>query len=245
MIRKLAMAAMLMMCLTLGTTAQTKVQPKGQVNTADEPKVVIEAPASVKVGDMIIMDLSKSVGDGFDMIIRPEPPQVRVFDNGKTVVTASGYETTEYLFIVSCALNGKSDVKTHVVRVVGQEPTKPVNPVKPGDDIAGKVIQWVSSVNSPTPRDDAMKLAQSFASLATVIENGTFSSPSEIVAATKASNRDALGDNLEYWIPFLEGLMTELKAMSDANMLSDTAGHGLVWRLVSLGLKDYADSLAN
>ena len=203
--------------------------------------MVINGPVTVKIGDMIIIDLSKSIGDGFDMIIRPEPPQFKVFDNGKIVVTASGYTNADYLFIISCALNGKSDVKTHVVRVVGPEPIKPINP---GEDIVGKVQRWCGDVNSPTLRDDAIKLAQSFASLSTVIENGTFNTPSEIVAATKVSNRDALGDNLQYWVPLLDGLMNELKVMADLGMLPDAVSHGPIWRSVSEGLKAYADKLS-
>ena len=211
----------------------------GQVDESG-PRVVIEAPTSVKVGDMIIVDLSKSVGEGFDMIIKPTPPQVRVFDNGKVVVTATGYKTTEYTFIVSCALDNKSDVEIHSIKVIGPQPVIPVNP---GEDIPRKVLSWCEGVESPTLRDDALKLAQSFASLATVIENGTFQEPGEIVAATKQSNRDALGTNLEYWVPLAEGLMNELKAMAKLGMLPDAEAHGPVWRAVSEGLKAYADEL--
>lgn len=214
--------------------------PIGQVEE-DGPNVVINAPDKVKVGDMIIVDLSGSVGAGFDMIIKPLPPQVRVFDDGKVVVTATGYKTTEYLFIVSCALDGKSDVKLHSVKVIGPQPVVPVNP---GENIPQKVLSWCEGIDSPTPRDDALKLSQSFASLASVIENGTFSTPGEIVAATKTSNRDALGTNLEYWMPLLDGLMNELKAMAKENMLPDAESHGPVWRAVAEGLKAYADQLA-
>jgi len=206
----------------------------------DQPEVVIEAPSSVKVGDMIVVDLSNSIGGGFDLVIIPEPPQVRVFNDGKVIVTASGYETTEYLFIASCALNGQSDVKTHRVRVIGPEPAKPSDP---GENLVEKVLSWCETVDSPTPRDDALKLAQSFSSLATVINNGTFNTAAEIVSATKTSNRDALGSNLKYWVPLLDGLMNELRAMSDVGMLPDPMAHGPVWDAVSEGLKEYAKQL--
>jgi hypothetical protein len=257
MVRTFILAMMLIVCTTLGgnpdrTATADQINIKGRITRVvgnendgtprvDQPEVVIKAPASVRVGDMIIVDLSKSIGDGFDMIIIPEPPQVKVFDNGKVVVTASGYKSADYLFIVSCALNGKSDVKTHVVHVVGPEAIKPINP---GEDIIGKVQRWCEDVNSPTPRDDAMKLAQSFASLSTVIDNGSFKTPNEIVSATKISNRDALGDNLQYWVPILDGLMNELKAMAEMGMLPDAVSHGSVWRSVSEGLRTYAEQLA-
>jgi hypothetical protein len=207
----------------------------------DKPEVVIEAPAKVKVGDMIVIDLSGSIGGGFDVIVMPELPSARLFDDGKVIVSGTGYKTQEYLVIVSCALDGASDVKTHVIKVVGTQPAVPDNP---GRDIPSKVLSWCDGVDSPTPRDDALKLAQSFASLATVIENDTFADTREVIAATKTSNRDALGTNLEYWVPLLDGLMGELKAMAAAGMLPDAQAHGPVWRAVSEGLKAYAEQLA-
>ena len=206
----------------------------------DKPEVVIEAPSKVKVGEMIVVDVSKSQGEGFDMKIIPEPPQIRVFEDGKVVCTATGSKATEYLFIISCALNGQSDVKTHVVKVVGVEP---VVPDQPGKNIPEKVLGWCEGVESPTTRDDAMKLAQSFASIATVIESGAFADPGEIVAATKTSNRDALGDNLQYWVPLLDGMMVELKAMADAGMLPDAQSHAPVWEDVAKGLRTFAAQL--
>ena len=199
----------------------------------DQPEVVIEAPSSVKVGDMIVVDLSKSIGTGFDLIIQPTPPQVRVFNEGKIIVTASGYKSTEYLFIASCALNGQSDVKTHTVRVIGGEPLEPLDP---GDNLVQKVLSWCETVDSPTPRDDALKLAQSFSSLA-------FNTAAEIVAATKTSNRDALGANLQFWLPLLDGLMNELKAMASVGLLPDPMAHGPIWSAVSEGLEAYAQQL--
>lgn len=208
---------------------------------ADGPQVVIDAPDRIKVGDMIVIDLSQSQGGGFDVIVQPSLPSARTFDDGKVIVSGTGYKTQNYLVIVSCALEGQSDVKTHTIKVIGPQPVVPVNP---GENIPQKVLSWCEGVESPTPRDDALKLAQSFASMASVIENGTFGTAGEIVAATKTSNRDALGTNLEYWMPLLDGLMNELKAMAKANMLPDAQAHGPVWRAVSEGLKAYAEQLA-
>ncbi len=253
-VRTLSYALILMLILSVMSAptqhASAQFTANGKLNhvagqddtpNVEKPEVVIEAPKSVKVGDMIVIDLSKSIGTGFDMIIIPEPPQVKVFDDGKVVVTATGYKTTEFLVIVACALDGKSDVKTQTIKVVGPQPVVPVNP---GENMLGKVQEWCAGVTSPTQRDDAIKLSQSFASLASVIENGTFQTPAEIIAATKTSNRDALGANLEHWIPLLDGLMNELKAMSKAGMLPDAKSHGPVWRSVSEGLKAYAEKLA-
>lgn len=206
----------------------------------DAPNVVINAPTVVKVGDMIVVDVSESNGAGFDWKVVPEPSDMRIFNDGKVMCAATGPSPVEYLFIVSCALDGKSSVKTHVVKV---EANIPVVPDQPGNDVAEKVAIWCAGIESPTKRDDAMKLAQSFASLATVIEGGAFDTPAEIVVATKTATRDALGGRLEAWVPLLDGLTIELKAMAQAGMLQDTESHAPVWSAVAEGLNAYAQSL--
>ena len=101
----------------------------------------------------------------------------------------------------------------------------------------------MSQVESDTKRDDCLKLAQSFASVAMVMDGGTLTTPGDIVRATVKSNQEALGDKLEAWLPFREGLATELKALAAKNELSDTASHIKVWKIIANSLRDYADTL--
>jgi hypothetical protein len=202
--------------------------------------VVIDAPKAVQVGDMIVVDVSGSHGGGFSWEVIPAPPSVRLFNDGQVMCAATGPTSGEYLFIVSCALDGQSNVKTHVVKVLGNEP---IVPDQPGVNVASKVLDWCAGIQSPTLRDDALKLSQAFASLATVIEGGAFENPAELVVATKAATKEALGDNLQQWIPLLDGLMRELKAMAQAGMLQDIGAHASVWKAVAEGLNDYAQQL--
>jgi hypothetical protein len=206
----------------------------------EAPNVVINAPKVVQVGDMIVVDVSGSNGAGFDWEVIPAPPSVRLFNDGQVMCAATGPKAGKYLFIVSCARDGRSNVKTHVVNVRGNEP--PV-PDKPGVNVASKVRGWCEGIESPTQRDDAMKLAQAFASLATVIEGGAFENPAELVIATKAATKGALGANLKHWLPLLDGLMVELKAMAQAGMLQDISAHAPVWKAVAQGLNEYAQQL--
>jgi hypothetical protein len=217
--------------------------PAVVLNDEDDPEapcVVLVAPKVVKVGDMIVVDVSDSVGGGFDWEIVPDLPDARIFNDGRTMCAATGPIATEYLIIVGCASNGKSDVKTHVVKVIGNGP---IVPDQPGVNVPNKVLDWCEGIESPTQRDDALKLSQAFASLATVIEGGAFENPAELVVATKAATKEALGDNLQHWIPLLDGLMRELKAMAQAGMLQDIEAHAPVWKAVAEGLNDYAQQL--
>ena len=200
------------------------------------PKVVINAPDKVDIGDIIVVDLSESVGGGFDFQIIPEPKQVFVDSNGKVIYCSTGKVSTEYRFIVSCAVDGQSDVENKVVKVIGP----PSGPVEPGDNFVAQVASWIDLVSSPDIRDDALKLSQSFSSVATLIESGMFQEAGEIIEATAKSNKDALNGNLENWVPFLDALMVELTAMDVAGKLPTVESHAKVWRDVASALSQYA-----
>ena len=243
-----ALAVLIAGCAAFGYSSNPQNAPKlsmtvyGAEDDAtphdEKAEVVIKAPDRVNMGDMIVIDLSDSLGCGFDYAVEPMPPGLRTFDNGKIIVCGTGNMSVTYTFSVSCALDGDSDIAVHKVKVMGAKPVGP--PPSPGEDIVNKVKDWASVVNSPTKRDDALKLAQSFASIAIIIEQGTFTTPTELVTATQTSNKDALNGNLEHWIPMLDSLMVELKAMAANNKLADAKAHAPVWRDVATGLKEYA-----
>jgi len=212
------------------------------------PRVVIDAPDMVHVGDMIVIDLSASIGTGFDLRIIPSPPTVRVFNEGRIITAATGDAPTEYLFIFSCALGDKSDIQTKVIRVETKEPPTPPAPPEPPVEppvkptsLASKVIGWCSDVKSPSAKSDAIKLQQVFNTLATSIRSGAFSDVVQIMDATKEANDRALGVNKDHWRPFLTHLSGELGALFDAGRLPTIESHAEVWTEVANGLQQFAN----
>lgn len=199
---------------------------------SQEAEVVINAEQQVNIGDLIVIDLSESKGEGFDYFVEPTPPGLRVFNDGKIIVCGTGDKSTTYTFSISCAVDNDSDIAVHKITVNTASP--------PDNSMVSKVKEWAGVVESPTKRDDALKLAQAFASVAIVIEQDTFKSPEELVKATATSNREALGDNLEYWTPLLENLMKELKEMDRLGKLSTIEAHIPVWKDIAQGLREYA-----
>lgn len=227
----------LMLCAML-LVATTPTVQHAQA-PAQEAKVVIKAADRVKIGDLITIDLSESRGSGFDYIVMPKPPEIQIYNDGKTIVCGTGAKNQTYLFTISCALGDDSDIEIHAVTVYG--PDDPVPDA--GENMVEKVKEWCDDVESPSKRDDALKLAQSFSSVAVIIDQDSFSSAAELVKATATSNRDALSDNLENWSPLLDSLMSELKAMDQAGKLPDVRSHAVVWKEVAQGLREYAASL--
>ncbi len=226
---------------TPGQTSATVYGQDDNTPCEDKAEINIKAPDKVKVGDMIVIDLSESLGGGFDYEVEPTPPGLRTFDNGKIIVCGTGSKNVTYIFSISCALKGDSDIAVHKIKVTGAAAPGP--PVDPGHNIVEKVKDWAADVTSPTLRDDAMKLAQSFASVAVVIEQDTFNDAESLIIATAASNRDALNGNIENWTPLLNSLMGELKAMARLGKLLDVTDHAPIWRDVAKGLREFAATL--
>lgn len=219
------------------TLAVPPTQAKAQAPAeGDGPKVVIDASDKVEIGDVIVVDLSNSIGSGFDFEVIPEPKQILMDSNGKIIYCSTGKVATEYRFIVSCAIGDKSDVETKIVEVVGP----PSKPAAPGDNFVAQAYGWITLVDSPNIRDDALMLSQSFSSVATLIESGMFQEAGEIIEATSKSNKDALDNNLENWVPFLDALMVELTAMDVGGKLPTVESHAKVWRNVAAALKQFA-----
>jgi len=220
------------------TSMQVYGDADDQTPREDKAEVVIQGPDKVKVGTLITLDLSGSLGGGFDYEVEPKPPGLRTFDDGRIIVCGTGAKDVTYTFMVSCALGGDSDIAIHKVRVTGGQANGP--PPKPGEDLQAKVLDWIEDVESPSKRDDAMKLAQSFSSIAIIIDQDTFTTPVEIIQATATSNRDALGTRVQAWAPLLDSLMLELRAMAQDGKLSDVKSHAFVWKEVAQALRDYA-----
>ena len=214
----------------------TPVEPVVEPTEATEvAKLVVEGPTKVEVGQLVVISVEKSSASSFKWIVLPSTDNFLVIDEGRRVCFSSG-ESGEFRFIVACSLGDTCDVAVHTVTVIGNDPTK-VN------GLESKVALWCEDVESDTKREEALLLAQSFASVAMVMDGGTLTTPKEIVQATYRSNREAHGDKMEDWLPFREGLQAELTRLANAGLLPDTASHIRVWREIAAALRTYADTL--
>ncbi len=216
-----------------------KVKAQNVTTSKSQAAVKIKAVDKIKIGGMIIIDLSTSIGEGFDYVVEPTPPDLRTFNGGKLIVCGTGDKNITYIFMISCALGGDSDIAVHKIKVTGAPPAD----VKPGEALIQKVHRWAEYITSPSKRDDALKLAQSFASMAVIIEQDTFGTVSELAEASRISNRDALNGHIDNWTPFLESIRDELKRMSKSGKLPDVKSHARVWKDISQGLKEYAETM--
>lgn len=221
------------------TAAQTTVEQQTvQVVTqapidTDVATLVVEGPTEVKIGDLVVISVEQSRAASFKWIL-PTTDNRLVIDDGKRVIFSSGV-SGEFQFTVGCSLGDTCDVAIHTVTVTGAP--------APNDALTSKIALWCDKVESETKRDDCLKLAQSFSSVAMVMEGGTLITPQDIVTATFKSNQDALGDRLDDWFPFRDGLARELSVLSESGNLPDTQAHIAIWKRIASSLREYASTL--
>lgn len=209
-----------------------------------EAVVVITAPKEVKLGKLVVLDVSESTGNKFKWMVVPETEDFLVIDDGRRAVFSSGVPG-EYMFIVACAAGDSVDVKKHIVRILGISPPPPIDPIDPikpnpihiTSELGKKVISWCEKVQSPTRSAEARQLASGFESVASQIDAGILTSAYEIIQSTTDANKGALGDRLQVWIPFLRGLQAELEQRADNGTLVSPAQHSVAWKEIAKGLQ--------
>ena len=76
-----------------------------------------------------------------------------------------------------------------------------------------------------------------------MIEAGNLITAEDIVAATSLSNKKALGDSIDNWQPFRDGLVKHLTEMAAKGELSDPASHTKTWTEVAEALLLISKSL--
>ena len=220
------------------TAAPMRKSKPVQAITQDPVKaatIVFSGPSKCRTGDLVVLSVEGSHATAFKWVVLPPTDNFLVIDGGKRAVFSSGVGG-EFTFIVACAYKDLCDVHVHTLVVNGEKP-------KPTDILSSKIAFYCDKVTSVTKRDDCIKLSQSFASVAMVMEVGTLITPSDIVTATAKSNKDALGDRLDDWKPFRVGLANELTALAKAGHLTDTASHIKVWRIIAEALSEYSSTL--
>jgi hypothetical protein len=221
--------------LTVATDGESDPQDDGA-------KIVIKAQTTAEIGELVRFDVSASRAEAFKWILVPESVDFEVYNDGRRA-TFSAREDGEYMFIVACAYESTVDVKTHIV-VVGNPGPKPDDyPRVPRPDSEAALGEWVPYWCALTlrPEEDALKLAESFDGVAATIAAGVNTTPAEIIKATGDSNRQALGDSVEDWKPFLLSLQNEFKKRAAAGTLVSPDQHAEMWREIATGLRAYAD----
>jgi hypothetical protein len=217
-------ASILLLMLTSATLCAQEPAPK--VAPQEEAKIVLEAPSTARVGELVRFDVSDSVADSFEWLVVPPSQDFEVYAEGRKAVFSARMEG-EYQFIVACAKDGTVDVIQHVVRVIGPPP------MPTDESLADWIPFWAFTMNLPT--DGAQDLAQSFEDVAARAEE--LKEPQDWIKATAEANRAALGDKLAIWKPILNKIGEVLLKKAQSGELMTPEQHKTLWLEIASGLR--------
>ena len=212
----------LLLCLTSATLCaqDTEVRPA-------EAQVVLIAPDSCRVGELVRLDVSDSTADSFQWVLVPEShPDFLTYDDGAKAVFSARAPGT-YRFIVACAKGGTVDVITHVIKVIGP-PDLPTT-----DDLSAWVPFWMWAAQ--LPKEECDLLAASFEGIAARAHELT--EPEDWLKLTAETNREVLGDRLQAWIPILKKIGAALRKRAESGAMSTPEEHAEAWLEIAEGLR--------
>lgn len=190
--------------------------------------VQISAPADAAVGQLVIIDATKSKAKSFKWIVVPETSNFLVIEDGRKAVFSEG-RPGQYRFYIAGAAGDQVDAETHTIDVGGSAPS-------PVPGINQKVKAWVAQVNSAGKKSEQSALSASFSGVAAQIAAGVLKTPDDVIKSTAVANRGALGSSIDSWKPFADSLRTELNQLSQAGKLETMEQHADLWRQISAAL---------
>jgi len=199
------------------------------------------ANIEAEVGELIEIDLSESKARTFKWEIQPHTENCRIIECGRKMILSHG-KRGRFKIFVACALDDTLDSAVIEIKVAGSAPTPDDNddeddgednqPDPPESELNQLVSNWVSEIDTPEKQSETRALAQSFRSVSAMVSAGVVKSLEDLIDMTKASNQTALGDSLDDWKPFSDGLRKYLNKLGKEGELGDLQDHASIWEQI-------------
>ena len=208
-------------------------------------KIILPNEIEINVGELGLLDATKSNGVAFIWRCIPDGLNVQIFAEGRKLMFSSS-KIGEYICVISSAYNDEVDQKVVTVTVhpknydpdnPNPEPPAP-GPIVPDGTLQGNILAWSQSVRSPGKVMEAAALARGFDAVAVQIVAGTVLTAEDVQKATRKATNSALGSSLAQWTPFLNSLQAYLKKETLRGTLVTVEDHIKVWRDIADGLRN-------
>ena len=205
------------------------------VVSGDALEIIIESPDAVQVGQLAVIDASKTDADSYAWTVAPSS-EFRLFEGGTHLVFANALPG-DYLFVIAAAKGGKIGMLEKIVTVEGQAPT-------PGPEgFSGRLTRVFDEVKSPDKKTEGTKLSETFKTVASMIAAGVLKTLDDVQTATFEMNKDALGANRELWSPVSAEISAEMQKRAENGTLSTLQEHQAAWREVAEILRQAAEKV--
>lgn len=189
------------------------------INNRQKAIISLEVPDSYEIGELIVLDASKSKADTLIWKIIPESPNFKIEDK---IAFFSSIKPIDYTIVVVAQNN--RDLSCQVYNLNYSK--KIINLTT----FELEVKSWLDPSNQKT---DALKIAQGYKNIARLIETDILTTVDDIVSATSRVTTDALGNNLDVWRPFIVNFQNYL----ETNPPITVKDHILVWRNLAKALE--------
>lgn len=209
------------------TLSQTLPQSSAPLLQDDAAKVVLEAPSTACVGELVRLNASGSVADSLKWILVPESADFEVYAEGRRAIF-SARKPGKVMFILAVAKGGTVDVVTYTITIGGDTPVDPDDPPASND-----VIDTVAKLSAALPKAEKLKLAENFDRVAGM----GLTDASVWIYETSKSNRALLGPKVAEFEPFFKDLGDFLGTLVEQGKLETPEDHVKVWKDIAAGLR--------
>lgn len=204
--------------------------PNRHPSAAQEPvptaKIVLNAPSTARVGELVRLDASDSIADSFKWVLVPESVDFEVYAEGRKAVFSARAQGT-FQFVLGVAKNGTVDVLVHTIRIIGP-------PDEPSDlrDVEGHVAFWLWNVQGSD--EEKAALADAFDEVAQRLPGEAH----EWIYETKRAVDDALGGAKPRWDAFLKQLGGYMQQLGEAGLMIEPEEHAQIWREIAQAIRE-------
>ncbi|GAB6185894.1 hypothetical protein [Thermopirellula anaerolimosa] len=136
-------------------------------------------------------------------------------------------------WVLVWAAGSPAKLQTAVVTVGPSDPAPPTP--QPEAEASRLAREWLSQVPEKA-RAKAPQLAGAFRNSAERIDRDELTTVAGIIEAAAETNRKALGEDRNAWLPWFERLRTYMNGLAEAGNLKTPAQHAALFRDIAKGL---------
>jgi len=221
------------MILSLLLSAVLALADSGQA------EAIITGPTSGLIGELIILDGSKSINVKnyrWKVDKNIEKRNYLEIDNGKKVVFSGGIQGKyNFTLIVSDKTGNISFTETEIFIGVMENVEKQQKTIKNLPTIEELSLEWFQNVTSSNKIDEVHKVSGVLKSVANLIKTTNISKESEVIAATRSMLQTELGIAFTNWNTWINAL----QSYCAANKLRDVEEYRVLWLKISESLGAY------
>lgn len=184
----------------------------------------VVVPAECEVGELVRMEAKGDFG-GVVWKVMPETPDFEVIEMGRRAMF-SARGPGEYLVMVAAASGDEPFLHWQTLTVKGE-------PV-PVSELTKKVREWLKLLPADVDKTKVSQVAAVFKKMAT-----SETEVEKMLEATALANSAVIGDDIDAWVPFLDGLGKELDAMVAAGELTTRDQYKATWLEIAAAMKGF------